>query len=53
MGQLDELRASVAKKNILIEKLKYHGAESGSDSDDEAVRAVGKGNRLVHYMEQL
>ena len=34
MAQIEELRVAVAKKNIIIEKIKFHGINDDSDSDE-------------------
>jgi hypothetical protein len=53
MAEIEELRSSVVKKNIIIEKIKFHDMELSSDSDDGDLKKIAKRNRLQYYDEQL
>lgn len=49
----EELRHSITKKNIEIERLKFYKPDEAGDSDDDEVTKIRKAERIKFYLEQL
>ena len=47
MGVIDELKGSIIKKNITIEKMRFHKAEANdSESDEETIETIAKRKKI-------
>lgn len=54
MGIIDEVRSAIVRKNITIEKMRFHREEAlDSESDEEEIKKIAKGKKLEFYWEQL
>lgn len=54
MGIIEEHKTSIVKKNITIEKMRFHKAEANdSESDEETIEKIAKRKKIDFYYEQL
>jgi len=54
MGTIEELKTSIIKKNITIEKMRFHNArDNDSESDEEKIEDIAKQKKIDFYYEQL